>query len=171
MNHAELLEMVRNDESSGVEFKRDDIHPEDPAAEIAALLNLEGGHVLLGVEDDRTVSGLTREPHKAEEWVMQVARDHIQPAVIPYWEVLEPIPGKSVAVVSLSANAPDKPYKAKRGSSWVTNDQTGDWLEDNGDGCVRSYVSELGGTGGRRPRSILGLIVRHEMRAHPTPPL
>ena len=130
MNHTELLEMVRNDESSGVEFKRDDIHPEDLAAEIAALLNLEGGHVVLGVEDDRTVSGLTREPHKAEEWVMQVARDHIQPAMIPYWEVLEPILGKSVGVVSLPANAPDKPYKAKRGSSWVTKIRVGTTTRD-----------------------------------------
>ena len=130
MNHTELLEMIRNDESSGVEFKRDDIHPEDLAAEIAALLNLEGGHVLLGVENDRTVSGLTREPKKAEEWVMQAARDHIQPAVIPYWEVLEPILGKSVGVISLPANAPDKPYKAKRGASWVTKIRVGTTTRD-----------------------------------------
>ena len=78
-----------------------------------ALLNLEGGHILLGVEDDATVTGLTREPLKAEEWVMQIARDHIQPAVIPYWETLEWDNGAVIGVVSLPADAPDKPYKAK----------------------------------------------------------
>ena len=40
--------MLYYGENSGVEFKRDDVRPERLAAEIAALLNLEGGHVLLG---------------------------------------------------------------------------------------------------------------------------
>lgn len=130
MNRAELLEMIRNDESSGVEFKSDDIDAGRLAQEIAALLNLEGGHILLGVEKDGSVSGLNRQPSKAEEWVMQVARDHIQPAVNPYWEVLEPLPGKSVGVISLPANAPDKPYKAKRGSAWVTKIRVGTTTRD-----------------------------------------
>ena len=38
----------------GLEFKRDDIQPRRLAGEIVALLNLEGGHILLGVEDDAT---------------------------------------------------------------------------------------------------------------------
>ena len=130
MNRAELLEMIRNDENSGVEFKRDDIDTRKLAPEIAALLNLEGGHILLGVEKDGSVSGLNRQPGMAEEWVMQVARDHIQPAVNLYWEVLEPLPGKHVGVISLPANAPDKPYKAKRGSAWVTKIRIGTTTRD-----------------------------------------
>ena len=83
MNRSQLLELLLNGENSGLEFKRDDIQPQRLAGEIVALLNLEGGHILLGIEDDATASGLTREPKEAEEWVMQIARDHIQPAVIP----------------------------------------------------------------------------------------
>ena len=79
MNRSQLLELLLNGENSGLEFKRDDIQPHRLAGEIVALLNLEGGHILLGVEDDATASGLTREPKEAEEWVMQIARDHIQP--------------------------------------------------------------------------------------------
>ncbi len=130
MNRAELLETIRNNESSGVEFKADGVEPQRLAAEIAALLNLEGGHILLGVEKDGTVSGLNREAGRAEEWVMQVARDHVQPAVNPYWEVLEPLPGRAVGVISLPANAPDKPYKAKRGSAWVTKIRVGTTTRD-----------------------------------------
>ena len=88
MNKAELIELIRNDENSGVEFKRDDITPEKLAGEMAALLNLEGGHILLGVEKDQTVSGLTRDRAKAEEWVMETARTHVQPAATPYWETI-----------------------------------------------------------------------------------
>ena len=130
MNRAELMDLVRNGESSGVEFKRDDIRPEKLAAEMAALLNLEGGHILLGVEKNRSVSGLTREPHKAEEWVMQIARDHVQPAMIPYWETLEWSPGVVVGVISLTSDAPDKPYKARRGRAWVTRIRVGTITRD-----------------------------------------
>ena len=85
---------------------------------------------MLGIEGDATASGLTREPKEAEEWVMQIARDHIQLAVIPYWETLEWGEGIVIGVVSLPADAPDKPYKVKSGSSWVTpnpcrNDNSG----------------------------------------------
>ena len=130
MNRSQLLELLLNGESSGLEFKRDDIRPQRLAGEIVALLNLEGGHILLGVEDDATASGLTREPKEAEEWVMQIARHHVQPAVIPYWETLEWDDGVVIGVVSLPADAPDKPYKVKSGASWVTRIRVGTTTRD-----------------------------------------
>ncbi len=120
MLKTELQEILHNGESSGVELKRDDVHPQSVAKEMAALLNLEGGRILLGVEDDGTVSGLTRDPKKVEEWVMEVCRQHLQPPVIPYWETVEVETSKRVGVISLPADSPDKPYKAKQGSAWVT---------------------------------------------------
>lgn len=130
MNRTELTELIQNGENSGVEFKRDDIMPEKLAKEMAALFNLEGGHILLGVEKDRTVSGLSREPERAEEWVMEAARVHLRPAAIPYWETIEWSEGKLVGIVSLPADAPDKPYKAKRGSAWVTQIRVGTTTRD-----------------------------------------
>ena len=125
MNKTELIELIRNDENSGVEFKRDNIAPEELAGEIVSFLNLEGGHILLGVEKDQTVTGLSRERGKAEEWVMETARIHVQPAATPYWETINWDKEKIVGIVSLPADAPDKPYKAKRGSSWVTKVRVG----------------------------------------------
>jgi ATP-dependent DNA helicase RecG len=130
MNRTDLAELIDNGESSGVEFKRDDIMPEKLAKEMAALLNLEGGHILLGVERDGTVSGLTRERVQAEEWVMEIARVHLRPAAIPYWETIDWGDGKIVGIVSLPADAPDKPYKAKRGSAWMTEMRVGTTTRD-----------------------------------------
>jgi ATP-dependent DNA helicase RecG len=130
MNKIELQELIANGESSGVEFKRDDVGPDKLAREIAALLNLEGGHILLGVEEDGTVAGLIRDPKKAEEWVMEVARTHVRPAAIPYWETIHWEGGKVVGIVTLPADAPDKPYKAKRGSAWVTQMRVGTTTRD-----------------------------------------
>ncbi len=130
MNRTELAELLHNGESSGVEFKRDDVVPERLAKELAALLNLEGGHILLGVEDDGTVSGLKRTPKQAEEWVMEVARVHLRPAAIPFWETLEWDGGLVVGIISLPSDAPDKPYKAKRGSAWMTQVRVGTTTRD-----------------------------------------
>lgn len=118
MLRAELLELIRNGESSGVELKRDDVHPEVIARELSALANLEGGHLLLGVEEDGTISGLTRPAGEAETWVMNICRgDHLRPPAIPYWETVT-VDDETVGIVSLPADMPDKPYKAKRGRAW-----------------------------------------------------
>jgi len=97
----ELLEFIANGENSGVEFKRDDLRTQDLAKELVAFSNLEGGMVLLGVEDDGTVSGLTRPD--LEEWVMNVCRDKIRPAIVPFFEVVRSIEeGKDVAIVRVT---------------------------------------------------------------------
>lgn len=120
MNRAELADLIQEGENSGVEFKRDDAHPDSCAKEMSALLNLEGGHVLLGVEDDRRISGLARSREDAERWVMDVARQNVQPAIIPVWRTVTLEDGKVVGVIGLPADSPGKPHKAKRGSAWVT---------------------------------------------------
>ena len=55
---AQLLELIANGENSGVEFKRDDVRPEQIAKEIVALANLQGGRLLPGVEDDGDITGI-----------------------------------------------------------------------------------------------------------------
>lgn len=124
MLRAELEELLRNGESSGIELKRDAVHPQSLAKEMAALLNLEGGYIPLGVEDDAAVTGLARNLKKAEEWVMEVSRQHLQPPVIPYWETVAWDETKRIGVIALPADSPDKPYKASRaapGSPWCVS--------------------------------------------------
>jgi ATP-dependent DNA helicase RecG len=130
MNRTELEELIHNGENSGIEFKRDDVIHERLAKEMVAFLNLRGGRILLGVEKDGTVSGLTREPERAEEWVMEVARIHVRPAAIPYWETIDWGEGRIVGVILLPPDAPDKPYKAKRGSAWMTQVRVGSTSRD-----------------------------------------
>ena len=100
MTKTELLELIANGENSGLEFKRDDIDNRALAKELVAFANLMGGHVLLGVEDDGSISGITRP--KLEEWVMTTCRDKIRPEIIPFFEVVRDVePGKDVAVVTV----------------------------------------------------------------------
>ena len=117
MTTTQLRELIANGENSRVDFKRDEIENHKLAKELVAFANLQGGCVLLGVDDDGSVRGLAREDPPAdskyegrqrrtyehlEEWVMQACRDKIRPEIIPYFEILRDVePGRDVAVVQV----------------------------------------------------------------------
>jgi ATP-dependent DNA helicase RecG len=107
MNKQTVLEIIANGENSGVEFKRDDIRPEQLAKEIVAMSNFQGGKILLGVEDDGTVTGIQRP--NLEEWVMNVIQDKIHPMVLPYYETIKLENDKHIAIISFPQGI-SKPY-------------------------------------------------------------
>ncbi len=106
MLKSELLEIITNGENSGVEFKSDNIRPEQLAKEIVALANFQGGKVIIGVEDDGTISGIHR--HNLEEWVMNIFQDKIHPLILPFYEQIK-VDDKTVAVISFPPGI-SKPY-------------------------------------------------------------
>jgi len=107
MRPADLHEIIAQGENSGVEFKRDDIRPEQLAKEIVAFANLEGGRILLGVEDDGKITGIQHEG--LQEWVLNVFRDKVHPQLIPFYEEVIFEDGKRVAVVTIGRGI-SKPY-------------------------------------------------------------
>ena len=108
MLKSDVLQMIANGENSGVEFKRDDLRPEQLAKEIVALANLKGGSLLLGVEDDGSISGIQRAD--LELWVMDtVFGRYVHPMILPYYEEVALDGGGRVAVISLTEGAA-KPY-------------------------------------------------------------
>lgn len=108
MLKSELLELIANGESSGVEFKRDDVRPEQLAKEIVALANFQGGRLLLGVEDDGSISGLTRTD--TERWVMDtVFGRYVHPMILPFYEEVGLEEARRVAVITIQPGV-TKPY-------------------------------------------------------------
>jgi len=108
MVKSDLLEIIANGENSTVEFKRDDLLPEQLAKEVAAFANLQGGRVLIGVEDDGIITGIQR--HDLETWVMDtVFGRYVHPMILPLYEEIEAGDGKRVAVVTVAMGAA-KPY-------------------------------------------------------------
>lgn len=108
MTAKELEEMIKNGESSKVEFTLDDTSPEELAKEIVALANFQAGTIILGVGDDKSILGIKKT--KLEEWVMQICRNNIEPSIIPDYEEVE-IENNRIAIISLPYT-PDKPYAA-----------------------------------------------------------
>ncbi len=68
INRTELSEIIIAGENSGIEFKRDNLRPEQLAKEFVALANFQGRRVLLGVEDEGTITGIQRD--NLQEWLM-----------------------------------------------------------------------------------------------------
>jgi len=87
MTRDDVLTLIANGENSGVEFKRDDIRPEQLAREVVALANFQGGRILLGVQDDGSISGIQRA--NLEEWVMDtVFARYVHPMILPFFETV-----------------------------------------------------------------------------------
>jgi len=110
MRYSELLEILANPENSRVEFKRDDIRPEQLAKEVVAFANFRGGQVFLGIDDAKEIIGVQKK--NCEEWVMDtVFGRYITPSIIPLYEEIK-TPEGNVAVITVEQGAL-KPYAVK----------------------------------------------------------
>ena len=117
VTRVELREMIASGENSGVDFERDGIDGRSLAAHLVAFANSYGGRVLLGVDQQGNVRGLTRSdrspqartsngaPHvygHVEEWVRQACRDRIRPVLVPRFDVVpDAAPGRDVLVIGI----------------------------------------------------------------------
>lgn len=108
MKKQEIHNLIASGENSSVEFKKDDIRPEQLAKEAVGFANLQGGVILLGVDDEGTIIGITRP--NLETWVMDtVFGRYIHPIIIPHYQEVHFDDNKRIAVISVSAGTA-KPY-------------------------------------------------------------
>ena len=108
MTKDRLLQLIAAGENSGVEFKRDDLRPEQLAKEVVALANFQGGHAFIGVADDGTVTGVQRED--LEKRVMEAVFGRgVHPMLLPFYEEIQVEGGLRVAVVTVTQGE-NKPY-------------------------------------------------------------
>ena len=108
MNKVELLEAILNGENARTEFARDDLGCDRLAKIGVALANFQGGRILLGVEDDGTITGIQRD--NLERWVMDtVFGRYVHPMIIPFYEEVQVDKQHRVAVITVSQGA-TKPY-------------------------------------------------------------
>ena len=93
-----------------MEFKRDDVRAENLAKEIVSFANMNGGRILLGVDDDGAISGTQRKNLQA--WIMDtVIGRHIHPYIVPNYEDAT-IENKRIVVLTIPMGTA-KPYVLK----------------------------------------------------------
>ena len=106
----EILELVKQGEGAKLEFKRDEISSKDLAKQIVSFANMNGGRILLGVEDDGTFSGVQRAGLQA--WLMDsVIGKHVHPHILPDYEEVT-VDNKKIVVLTVPMGTA-KPYCLK----------------------------------------------------------
>lgn len=107
MRRHELKELIQNGENSTVEFKRKFTSPVKIAKEIAAFANTNGGYLILGVDDNRTIVGVESEKEQVD-LVTTAAEFYLDPPVECKVEIIN-FEWREVVVVRIDPS-PYKPH-------------------------------------------------------------
>ncbi len=99
---------MQQGENSSIEFKESVGRPESLAREIVAFANSSGGIIIIGVTDNGIPRGIEVDK-SLEEWVMNIARTSVIPALTLQYEQIE-YEGKSLGVITVPKGH-DKPYQ------------------------------------------------------------
>ncbi len=118
METSELLEIIARDEDSRHQLKADVTNEISLAQEMIAFSNTLGGKLIIGVADDGTVSGLTREDMgRLSNLISNAASQQVKPPINPITENFT-LDGGLVKVVHIPQGI-SKPYMDKNGVIWV----------------------------------------------------
>ena len=78
MNRKELISLIEDGENIQCEFKRQFTTPEKIAKEMIAFANTNGGYILFGVDDDKTIIGVESEKSEAE-MIKDAVKNYCEP--------------------------------------------------------------------------------------------
>ena len=113
-----LVAIIARGEDGKYQFKANVTNANSFAAEMIAFSNSSGGEIYVGVSDDGTFAGLTREDMgRLNQLVSNAASQNIRPPINPQTENMSAAGGLVMRVI-----IPDgisKPYMDKNGVVWV----------------------------------------------------
>ena len=116
MTTAELHEIISRGEDSKTQFKRQFDSIDALATEIAAMLNSEGGLLIVGVSDSGEVTGIG-DIRQLNQWISNACSQKIEPPVSVITENLS-IGDKLVVAINIPLGT-DKPYAVNKTAFWV----------------------------------------------------
>ena len=120
MDSAEVFQVINQGEDSRNQFKRDIRNTDSLAAEMVAFSNAQGGRIIIGVDDDGTITGLTRDDiQRINQLISNTASQSVIPPINPITESIT-LDEKVILVIELPRGL-NKPYQDKNGIFWVKN--------------------------------------------------
>jgi ATP-dependent DNA helicase RecG len=103
-----LVELINKGESQNLEFKSS--FGEEAMISVVALSNAKGGKVILGVDNNSNIKGITIGKESVNQWINEI-KSKTEPQLIPDIDVYV-IENKTIAVISIYEN-PIKPVSIK----------------------------------------------------------
>ncbi len=118
MEAVELLECIARGEDSRHQFKREMNNPEALASEFVAFSNASGGLLIIGVDDDGTIVGLSASQiRNLNLLVSNASSQGMNPAINVETENIQ-LPQGLVMVITVPEGI-SKPYMDKNGIIWI----------------------------------------------------
>lgn len=118
MEIEQLLAIIANGEDSKHQFKATISNSNALASEMAAFCNSQGGHIVIGVNDDGSLAGLSDEDIRSiNQKISSAASDSVKPAINPITQNFT-LPLGKVLVITIEAGL-NKPYMSNDGYIWV----------------------------------------------------
>ncbi|NLH38621.1 MAG: transcriptional regulator [Elusimicrobia bacterium] len=107
MNEVEIKELINKGESHHLEFKREDENNRDFAKTIIAFANTDGGKILIGVNDDGNICGVSNSDMVMRR-IDDIAYQRCNPPITVLQEVCR-IDNKEIIIVSIPKGT-QRPY-------------------------------------------------------------
>ena len=118
MEASELLEIISQGETSKVEFKGDIDSPDKLNAEMVAFANSLGGLLIIGVDDNADVKGLSKDQlKKYQNLAMNLAANNTKPPIGSIWTEVVKIEDKNVLLIYIEKGI--TLYRDKNHTVWV----------------------------------------------------
>ena len=118
METADLLEIAARGEDGKHQFKANVTNAQSLSEELVAFSNSSGGRIFIGISDDGTVSGLTREDiGRLNGLIANSSTNNVRPPINLQTENIA-TPGGLVMVVTVFDGI-SKPYMDNNGAIWV----------------------------------------------------
>jgi len=119
MKRDDLLARIALGEDSSRQFKVTVKNSDSLASEMAAFANSEGGTILIGVADDGSTPGLSREDIvRINQLISNAASQHVRSPLTVQTENIQLPNGRLIIVLTVPKGV-DKPYFDKSGVIWL----------------------------------------------------
>jgi ATP-dependent DNA helicase RecG len=110
-----IQQLITQGENAQIEFKSGDVRPDAVAREMTAFANTLGGTLLIGVEDDGSISGIR--DTNIDQWIANISRNNVIPAIQPSVDHVV-VAGKTICAITIHKGK-DKPYQTLDGKYWL----------------------------------------------------
>lgn len=118
MEAIEVIELIAMGEDSRTQFKENIHSTESLAGDLAAFSNSSGGRILIGVDDQGNVKGLTQDDvRRLNQLIANTATNNVRPSINPETENLAI--GDDLVMVVTVREGVSKPYSDNGGVFWT----------------------------------------------------
>ena len=108
-----IQEILKQPESKTLEFKKEiPKNRQNLLKTVVAFANGAGGHIYIGVNDDRTITGIKEEPFDIEEKLASIIYDSISPITNVFFQTVT-FKDKLIFIIKILPGA-NKPYYLKK---------------------------------------------------------